>query len=107
MPNRKSSRPNHTELPESIAKQVPFAPALIFASLQDSVSISELVMTYRLSGLGGERACRKLIHRLERMQLLQIDAGAREDRREKAVRLTSRSRELLGGLRKHLEDMGY
>lgn len=107
MPNRKLSQSNSAEFPESLAKHVSFAPALIFAARQESVSISELVMTYRLGGLGGERACRKLIHRLERMQLLQIDAGAREDRREKAVRLTSRSREVLGGLRKHLEEMGY
>lgn len=73
--------------PESVATLV-FIPALVLAAAYESASISELVMVYRQSGLGGERSCRKLIHRLERLKLLQIDSGSRDDRREKSVRLT-------------------
>ena len=71
----------------------------------ESVSISELVMVLRLNGLGGDRACRKLIHRLHRLNLLIIEIGKRDDRREKSVRITIETRQVLGELRTHLEAM--
>jgi len=63
-------------------------------------------MVYRQSGLGGERACRKLIHRLERRHLLQIDSGSRDDRREKSVRLTGQSHAVLVSVHVYLGALG-
>jgi len=84
-------------------KHLSLTPALLLAALHDASSISSLVMTYRMHGLGGDRACRKLIQRLEQLQLLQIQPGTREDRREKSVHLTAESRELLHELYQQLE----
>lgn len=92
--------------PESVATLV-FIPALVLAAAYESAAISELVMVYRQSGLGGERSCRKLIHRLERLKLLQIDSGSRDDRREKSVRLTPQSRSLLLSVHEHLGALGF
>jgi hypothetical protein len=50
-------------------------PALVLAAQNESVSISDLVMVLRLNGLGGDRACRKLIHRLHRLNFLVIGSG--------------------------------
>lgn len=80
-------------------------PALVLVAQNESVSISELVMVLRLNGLGGDRACRKLIHRLHRLNLLVIEIGKRDDRREKSVRMTIETRKVLGELRTHLEAM--
>lgn len=80
---------------------------MLLAAQHDSVSISQLVMTYRLNGLGGDRACRKLIHRLQRFDLLDIRAGRREDRREKSVHLTDTSRALLRELRRYLQGLDF
>lgn len=91
--------------PESIAS-LAFLPALVLAAGHESASISELVMVYRQSGLGGERACRKLIHRLERRHLLQIDSGSRDDRREKSVRLTGQSHAVLVSVHVYLGALG-
>jgi DNA-binding MarR family transcriptional regulator len=60
-------------------------------------------MTFRLNGLKGDRACRKLIYRLHRRNLLQVDRGGRDDRREKSIRLTDEARELL---RDHMHSLG-
>ena len=86
-------------------KHLHFAAAVLLAAQHESTSISELVMTYRLNGLGGDRACRKLIHRLQRFELLEIRAGGREDRREKSVHMTAVSRGLLLDLRRHLQGL--
>lgn len=64
-------------------KHLSLTPALLIAAQHDTSSISSLVMTYRMHGLGGDRACRKLIHRLEKLNLLKIVEGSRNDRREK------------------------
>jgi hypothetical protein len=69
-------------------KHLSLTPALLIAAQHDTSSISSLVMTYRMHGLGGDRACRKLIHRLEKLNLLKIVEGSRNDRREKSVCLT-------------------
>lgn len=84
-------------------KLISLAPALMLAAQHEAASISHLVMTFRIHGLGGDRACRKLLHRLERLNLLTIKTGARDDRREKSVHLTPESRSLLRQLRDLLD----
>ncbi|MBU3671075.1 MAG: hypothetical protein FGM43_00905 [Sinobacteraceae bacterium] len=92
--------------PLQALRHVSLAPALLIAAQHANPSISELVMNYRLNGLGGDRACRKLIHRMHRLNLLQVDRGGRDDRREKSVRLTDEAREFLRELRDHLHSLG-
>lgn len=94
-----------TSSPLTVLRHISLAPALLIAAQHANPSISELVMTYRLNGLGGDRACRKLIHRLHRLNLLQVDRGGRDDRREKSVRLTDEARGLLRDLRDHLHSL--
>ncbi|MBM4223912.1 MAG: hypothetical protein FJ167_03800 [Gammaproteobacteria bacterium] len=98
--------PPRLRTPELTANSA-FIPALILAAAHESASISELVMVYRQSGLGGERSRRKLIHRLERLKLLQIDSGSRDDRREKSVCLTAQSRAVLVSVHDHLGALGF
>lgn len=86
-------------------KLISLAPALMLAAKHEATSISHLVMTYRIHGLGGDRACRKLLHRLERLNLLTIKTGERDDRREKSVHLTPESRSLLRQLRDFLQQL--
>jgi hypothetical protein len=93
-------------MPSPIALIVSLVPALVLAAERDGASISEVVMVYRSHGLGGERACRKLIHRLERMDFLAVVAGSREDRREKAIQLTGRGRAQLRVMANHLATLG-
>jgi hypothetical protein len=80
-------------------------PALVLAAQNESVSISDLVMVLRLNGLGGDRACRKLIHRLHRLNFFVIEVGKRDDRREKSVRISAETKKLLVELRAYLESM--
>lgn len=96
--------PNNPSKPQPL-KHLHFAAAVLLAAQHESASISQLVMTYRLNGLGGDRACRKLIHRLQRFDLLDIRSGGREDRREKSVHMTMASRTLLLELRRHLDGL--
>jgi hypothetical protein len=86
-------------------KMISLAPALMLAAKNEAAPISRLVMTFRIHGLGGDRACRKLLHRLEQMSLLAIKTGEREDRREKSVYLTPDSRTLLRQLRDILHEL--
>ena len=86
-------------------KHLSLTPALLIAAQHDTSSISSLVMTYRMHGLGGDRACHKLIHRLEKLNLLKIVAGSRSDRREKSVYLTDESRQLLRELQTQLQKL--
>jgi len=83
-------------------RNIHFAAALLIAAQNDSASISQVVIAFRLYGLGGERACRKLIHRLERLNLLDIRAGSRDDRREKAVYVAEAGLALLAEVRDQL-----
>ena len=101
------SRPERAKKrqPGPLIRHLHLIPALVLVAQNESVSISELVMVLRLNGLGGDRACRKLIHRLHRLNLLIIEIGKREDRREKSVRITIETRQVLGELRTHLEAM--
>ena len=62
-------------------------------------------MVLRLNGLGGDRACRKLIHRLHRLDFLVIEVGKRDDRREKSVRISAETKKLLAEIRTYLESM--
>ena len=86
-------------------KHLVLTPALLIAAQHNASSISNLVMTYRMHGLGGDRACRKLIRQLEQLQLLQVQAGEREDRREKSVHITAESRAVLQELYRQLEQL--
>ena len=101
------SRPERAKKrqPDPLIHHLHLIPALVLVAQNESVSISELVMVLRLNGLGGDRACRKLIHRLHRLNLLIIEIGKRDDRREKSVRITIETRQVLGELRTHLEAM--
>lgn len=101
------SRPERAKKrqPDPLIRHLHLIPALVLVAQNESVSISELVMVLRLYGLGGDRACRKLIHRLHRLNLLVIEIGTRDDRREKSVRMTIETRKVLGELRTHLEAM--
>jgi hypothetical protein len=90
---------------EPLIRHLHLTPALVLAAQHETVSISELVMVMRLNGLGGDRACRKLIHRLHRLNLLVIETGKRDDRREKSVCISADTRKLLAELRTYLESM--
>ena len=79
-------------------KLVSLAPAVLLIAQHNAISISELVHLYQQMGFGGARSCRKLIHRLERLELIEIAPGVRGDRREKAVAPTARALQLLGEL---------
>lgn len=88
-----------------VIRYLNLTPALVLVARRESVSISELVMMLRMHGLGGDRACRKLIHRLHRLNLLVIESGKREDRREKSVRISVESRVVLSELRANLDSI--
>jgi hypothetical protein len=90
----------------SVALIVSLVPALVLAAERDGASISEIVLVYRSHGLGGERACRKLIHRLERLECLSVVTGTRADRREKAIRLTALGRTQLRLIAEHVSRLG-
>lgn len=86
-------------------KDISYAPALVLAAQNDRCSISLLVLTYRINGLGGDRACRKLIDELARLEYVEIRRSDGEDRREKSVHLTSTAHSWLGQLRATLESL--
>ena len=79
-------------------KLVGLAPAVLLIAQHKAISISELVHLYHQMGFGGARSCRKLIHRLERLELIEVAPGVRGDRREKAVAPTPRAMQMLGDL---------
>jgi len=79
-------------------KHLSVTPAVLLVAQHPAVSISELVVLLQQHGFGGARSCRKMIHRLERLELIEVVVGVRGDRREKAVQVTARSRNLLGEL---------
>jgi hypothetical protein len=80
-------------------KYLNLAPALLVVAIHEGSSISSLIGVFRQEGLGGYRACRKLIYRLESLGLLGIRVGSREDRREKAVVLTDQGSATLSELK--------
>jgi len=79
-------------------KLVGFAPVVLLIAQHKAISISELVHLYQQMGFGGARSCRELIHRLERLELIEIAPSVRGDRREKAVAPTQRAMQMLGEL---------
>ena len=79
-------------------KDISYAPALLLAAQNDRCSISLLVLTYRINGLGGDRACRKLIDDLARLDYVEIRRSDGEDRRGKSVHVTPRARDWLAQL---------
>ena len=93
-------------MPNPIALVISLVPALVLAAEREGASISEVIMVYRTHGLGGERACRKLLHRLERLDFLAVVVGTRQDRREKSVCLTDHGRSQLLAIAEHLARLG-
>ncbi len=83
-------------------KYLNLIPALIIVARFNGDSISSLIGALRAEGLGGYRACRKLIYRLEKLGSLGIGVGTREDRREKSVALTEQSRDALRNFKEFL-----
>lgn len=90
-----------------VVRYLHLTPALFLVAKHESVSISELVMVFRMNGLGGDRACRKLIHHLHRLNLLEIESGKRDDRREKSIKASPETRTILAELRQHLASLGF
>ena len=88
-------------------KHLSLVPALVIAAQYNGNSISTLINAFRSEGLGGYRASRKLIYRLEHLGLFTICAGGREDRREKAVALSDEARALLSQLRAELQQSTF
>lgn len=86
-------------------KDINYAPALLLAAQNDRCSISLLVLTFRINGLGGDRACRKLIDDLARLDYVEIRRSAGEDRREKSVHVTAQAHAWLQQLRATLESI--
>ena len=86
-------------------KLVGLAPAVLLIAQHKAISISELVHLYQQMGFGGARSCRKLIHRLERLELIEVAPGVRGDRREKAVAPTPRAMQMLGDLNGFLDQI--
>lgn len=84
-------------------KFVSLTPAVLLIAQNKGISISELVHLYQQMGFGGARSCRKLIHRLERLELIDIAPGVRGDRREKAVTPTERATQMLAELNSVLD----
>ena len=71
-------------------------PALVVAAENERSPVTYLVLTLRLCGLGGDRACRGLLDEMQREKLIAIErqelAG---DAREKIVFLTQNGKEAL------------
>jgi len=86
-------------------KHLSLTPALLIAAQHDTSSISSLVMTFRMHGLGGSCLSQADPPRLEKLNLLKIVAGSRNDRREKSVCLTDESRQLLRELQSQLQKL--
>lgn len=87
-------------------KHLNLVPALLMVAVHQGTSISSLIGVLREEGLGGYRACRKLIYRLESLGLLGIRIDIREDRREKAVILTEQGSATLSELKDVLSRLG-
>ena len=59
------------------------------AAENDESPVTYLVLSLRLCGLGGDRACRALLDGLKREGLIRVDRHAGQgDLREKVVRMT-------------------
>jgi DNA-binding MarR family transcriptional regulator len=87
---------------QGVMKHLNLIPALIIVARHNGDSISNLIDVLRAEGVGGYRACRKLIYRLEKLGLLGIGVGTREDRREKSVGLTEQAQDALRSFKEYL-----
>lgn len=64
-------------------------PALLVAADADGSPVTYLVLSLRLAGLGGDRACRAFIDELKHEGLIQVERKSADgDQREKAVSMT-------------------
>lgn len=72
-------------------------PALVVAAENDRSPVTYLVLSLRLCGLGGDRACRALLDEMKREVLINVDRQpTRGDQREKVVSLTEKGWRMLG-----------
>ena len=63
--------------------------AVMVAAQCDGAPVTYVILTLRLNGFGGDRACRGLIEEMKQEDLIHIDqCPTRVDRRTKVVRMT-------------------
>jgi len=86
-------------------KNVAHVPALLLAARHGPMTVGDLVLVYRLYGFGGDSACKKLIHRLSALTLLEVEGGKSSDGREKIVTVTSEARKVLTDFRNLLDQI--
>lgn len=64
-------------------------PALLIAAENDASPVTYLVLSFRLCGLGGDRACRAMLEEMKREGFIRVERHtAQADLREKVVSLT-------------------
>ena len=71
-------------------------PPLLIVANNDISPVTYLVLSLRLCGLGGDRACRALLDEMKREGFIKVDRQtAQGDLREKVVRMTAEGWEAL------------
>jgi hypothetical protein len=68
-------------------------------------TVSNVVLTWRMSNLGGERHCRQYLKWLNSNGLIMLSVEAEKDRREKSVKLTDKGYKVLSELYRSLSLM--
>lgn len=86
-------------------KFLSIAPALVILAKHGATSIGTVVLLFRLHQLGGDSACKKLVHRLERMGLLVISSSGCADKRQKKCELTANGIALIYQLKSLLDSL--
>ena len=72
-------------------------PALLVAAQNHQSPVTYMVLSLRLCGLGGDRACRGFLDELRREGLISVERQRSEaDQREKVVSITDYGWEALG-----------
>lgn len=86
-------------------KFLAIAPAVVILARYGAASIGTVVLLFRLHQLGGDSACKKLVHRLERMGLLVISSSGCTDKRQKKCRLTTNGLAVIYQLKSLLDSL--
>lgn len=82
-----------------------FLPALLVVAQSDGSPVTYLVLSMRLAGLGGDRACRACLAELQRESYVRIErATSKGDQREKVVSLTAEGWTMLRRLSQVVQD---
>lgn len=80
-------------------------PALLIVAQADGSPVTYLVLSMRLAGLGGDRACRAALESLQRESYIRIERpNSRGDQREKVVSLTTEGWAMLRRLSQVVQD---